>query len=348
MNFLCRKDSLELIKFAIRHVNSISVYTMRRITNNPASTRTDDIMKEKLQGSKSITSHSKQSNSNNTSTSPPNPPGEQTLLEYSIDWIYPRLKRPSAFWHFASVITIAAVGIFSKLILVFFNKTKIYNRQRLVDLVGKRSKGTPLVTISNHHSCFDDPGLWGTLPFRTCCSHKKIRWSLAAHDICFTNKYHSLFFMFGKCIPVIRGAGVYQPAVDLCIQKLNLGDWVHIFPEGKVNMTKEFLRYKWGIGRIIYESTKIPIILPVYHLGMDDVLPNVEPYIFKTGRNVVMNIGKPIDLSHLILDLKDRNVPEPEARKIITDALQNEMEKLRVETEGLHYKYNNNVTKTST
>lgn len=182
-----------------------------------------------------------------------------------------------------------------------------------------------------------------------------------------TTVINKTFSFPGKCIPVVRGAGVYQPAVDLCIEKLNEGDWVHIFPEGKVNMTKESLRYKWGIGRIIYESTKIPIILPVYHLGMDDVLPNVEPYILKTRRNVTMHIGKPIDLSHLILDLKDRNVPGPEARKIITDAVQIEMEvgfcfqnliqeiknikqifsfqKLRVETEGLHYKHNNNVIK---
>uniref|UniRef100_T1GJE6 Tafazzin family protein n=1 Tax=Megaselia scalaris TaxID=36166 RepID=T1GJE6_MEGSC len=145
------------------------------------------------------------------------------------------------------------------------------------------------------------------------------------------NNIYVFLFLLGKCIPVIRGAGVYQPAVDLCIQKLNLGDWVHIFPEGKVNMTKEFLRFKWGVGRIIYESTKIPVILPVYHLGMDD--------------KCTMNIGKPIDLSNLILDLKDRNVPEPEARKIITDAIQVEMEKLRVETESLHYKHNNNVIK---
>lgn len=39
-------------------------------------------------------------------------------------------------------------------------------------------------------------------------------------------RWHSSFFTYGKCVPVIRGAGVYQPAVDLCIQKLKLGEWV--------------------------------------------------------------------------------------------------------------------------
>lgn len=98
------------------------------------------------------------------------------------------------------------------------NKTRVYNKERLIEAVAKRPLGVPLVTVSNHHSCFDDPGLWGwysklnklyysnqfqlqfvgVLPVRYVCNTFKIRWSMAAHDICFTNKYHSLFFMFGK------------------------------------------------------------------------------------------------------------------------------------------------------
>lgn len=141
--------------------------------------------------------------------------------------------------------------------------------------------------------------------------------------------FHVVVFHFpiytGKCIPVIRGGGVYQPAVDLCIEKLAAGDWVHIFPEGKVNMTKEHLRFKWGIGRMIYESPVIPIIVPIWHEGMDEVLPNYPPYILKFGKKITINIGEPIDISELVGSLKADDTPEPIARKIITDKLQEHM-----------------------
>lgn len=162
---------------------------------------------------------------------------------------------------------------------------------------------------------------------------------MAAHDICFTCKAHSLFFMYGKCIPVVRGAGVYQPAVDLCIEKLKLGHWVHVFPEGKVNMTKEDLRFKWGVGRIIYESPDLPIIIPIWHIGMDDVLPNEPPYYLRMGKKLTYNFGNPIDLSALMERLRSSPVSEEEARKIITDRIQDEMMVLKQETERLHSDY---------
>ncbi|XP_075170061.1 tafazzin, phospholipid-lysophospholipid transacylase isoform X3 [Haematobia irritans] len=274
------------------------------------------------------------------STTPPTTPPPPVHIPYKIDWIFERLKSPTGFWYICSQLAIFAVGLFSKFVLGIMNKTRVYNKERLIEAVANRPSGVPLVTVSNHHSCFDDPGLWGILPARYVCNTFKIRWSMAAHDICFTNKYHSWFFMFGKCIPVVRGIGVYQDAINLCIQKAKLGHWVHVFPEGKVNMTKEEMRLKWGVGRIIYESTRVPIILPMWHEGMDDVLPNVEPYILKWGKKVTLNIGKPIDMNDFIEDLKCRGVPEPEARKLITDKIQDVFHHLRLETEQLHKQRN--------
>lgn len=68
-------------------------------------------------------------------------------------------------------------------------------------------------------------------------------WLVGVKEIFFTILFSidkSYFYVTGKCIPVIRGGGVYQPAVDLCIEKLAVGDWVHVFPEGKVWQNAHF------------------------------------------------------------------------------------------------------------
>uniref|UniRef100_A0A0M3HFR6 Tafazzin family protein n=1 Tax=Ascaris lumbricoides TaxID=6252 RepID=A0A0M3HFR6_ASCLU len=57
------------------------------------------------------------------------------------------------------------------------------------------------------------------------------------------------FFSLGLCVPVVRGAGVYQRGVDFCIEKLAENRWVHVFPEGKV--TPHPIRIKWGVARMV-------------------------------------------------------------------------------------------------
>lgn len=163
-----------------------------------------------------------------------------------------------------------------------------------------------------------------------------MRWSLAANDICFTNAVHSKFFSLGKCIPVIRGSGVFQDAINFCIECLKKGEWVHVFPEGKVNMTKEVLRLKWGVGRMIFESPITPIIIPIWHIGMDDVLPNTPPYILRLRKKLTFNYGKPIDLSEMVQKLREQQASDMEARKVITDYIQEVLYKLKLETEELH------------
>jgi monolysocardiolipin acyltransferase len=40
-----------------------------------------------------------------------------------------------------------------------------------------------------------------------------------------------------------------------------------MYPEGRVNVDKDLLRFKWGVARIIMEAKTPPKILPVYHDG---------------------------------------------------------------------------------
>ncbi|KAJ2948722.1 hypothetical protein O0L34_g7980 [Tuta absoluta] len=257
-------------------------------------------------------------------------------MAYDISWIIPRLRSPGRLWSCASSITVAVVGLFGKLLVELLNKTTVYNKQALLDAVRRRPPGVPLLTVSNHHSCFDDPGLWGVLETGTLVRRSVMRWSLAAHDICFTKAIHSAFFALGKCVPVVRGAGVYQPAMDFCVERLTRGDWVHIFPEGRVNVDKEHIRFKWGVGRLVAEcAASAPVILPVWHEGMDRVLPNQEPYLLKFRKRVFMNVGEPIQIHHLIDSLRASNASEEETRKAITDRIQDELLRLRDRTHAL-------------
>lgn len=100
------------------------------------------------------------------------------------------------------------------------------------------------------------------MPYRVLWSRQKMRWSLGADDIVFTTQKHRTFFGLGKTIPIKRGDGIYQRSMDFTIEQLNQGDWIQIFPEGipfsytftvsimnasgKINMTKELIRLKWG------------------------------------------------------------------------------------------------------
>ena len=51
------------------------------------------------------------------------------------------------------------------------------------------------------------------------------------------------------------------------IEQLNKGSWLHIFPEGKINMEKDYIRLKWGVGRLIADAAQAPVVLPFCHFG---------------------------------------------------------------------------------
>ncbi len=52
--------------------------------------------------------------------------------------------------------------------------------------------------------------LKGLLDWRELSDNHLMRWALAAHNICYSNRFTAAFFTYGKSIPVVRGNGIFQ------------------------------------------------------------------------------------------------------------------------------------------
>lgn len=56
-------------------------------------------------------------------------------VSYNIDWIIPSLRNPSKLWNLASTITVAAVGLFSKIIIGMCIHIVVFNQNLVTMLI---------------------------------------------------------------------------------------------------------------------------------------------------------------------------------------------------------------------
>ncbi len=219
---------------------------------------------------------------------------------------------------------LSAVALFSKALLGMFNSTTVSNHETFLRAVTREDRGVDendddtkkkrkkpgLITVANHHSTFDDPGVLAYMtPFKfflTEMFHQNNRWTLCTAEVATANRLVESFILSGKGVPIYRGGGIDQPCMKVMAELVASGRWLQIFPEGKVNreprgQTPLDQRLKWGLGKILCDVEEMggeqPMILPFWHSGMDEV----KPYegcktIFRWGKRVHVTVGEPIDM----------------------------------------------------
>lgn len=178
----------------------------------------------------------------------------------------------------------------------------IVGHEKLIKALERRSG--PLLTISNHISTVDDPLIWGALLENAFISklleRGQMRWAVGARELTFTNPFTSWFFNHGQIIPIVRGDGIFQPAMSQALQILDTDRWLHFFPEGKVNQYIEQIgRLKWGVGRLLMDCKQNITILPMYLKGFDHMKPNDE--IPRLSQNLEIVIGESVDSSEILM-----------------------------------------------
>jgi hypothetical protein len=95
-----------------------------------------------------------------------------------------------------TVITFFSINIF-RCYMYSAGDVIIINDNRYRNFVSKvisRKNGQSLITVSNHRSIFDDPGLYSTLlPYCMSIQNRYLRWSICSQEYCFNHRVSGLF-----------------------------------------------------------------------------------------------------------------------------------------------------------
>lgn len=77
------------------------------------------------------------------------------------------------------------VGTLFALIIRVGNKFTVHNKRILMDQVLNRPAGCGLLTVSNHQSVADDPGIWSAMLPMWALRPEQVRWALCTEDVFF-------------------------------------------------------------------------------------------------------------------------------------------------------------------
>jgi monolysocardiolipin acyltransferase len=203
----------------------------------------------------------------------------------------------------------ASCRLWMKLPILGPRSVSVNGMEKFTTLIQTKPPNQPLITVSNHTATIDDPMIWSLLPFWIWRRPRQFaRWVLGAKELCFKNLLVGYFFGKGQTIPIERGMGLNQEGMDIALEKLKLGSWIQIFPEGKVNQQHSMIRFKWGIAKLIMESETTPWVVPIYQRGMNQVIPLGKPFPPRPGKDLLFSFGDAVDFGPILKQLRRHNL----------------------------------------
>jgi len=234
------------------------------------------------------------------------------------------------------------LGLYSRGVMLGLNDTDlrgVENVRGVLHDADRRRSGQGMITVMNHVTTIDDPAAvavflkpseltWGV--------RENVRWTLCATDRCFKNKVVGQVLRWGKVLPVERGKGVHQPGMDAVVELLDQGEWVHVFPEGRRSRDGRLQRpLRTGVGRLVADAKVSPVIVPVFHRGIDQVLPRGAWLPLTAGRRMRVMAGEPIDVSELVSSMRAAGRSEADVYAAITSRIELAMAALEEEADAL-------------
>ena len=141
----------------------------------------------------------------------------------------------------ARSISIGATTLAIRLLMNTYGRYDIKREERYESFlltVLHRDPDQGLITISNHRSLFDDPGIVSCLlPLHIAIQPKYNRWGICSQEYCFNDALPGIikgYLGAGQVLPICRGGGINQKLLLDFGRHLACGEWCHVFPEGGV------------------------------------------------------------------------------------------------------------------